>query len=164
MTTPAVLPKEEEPAIAVSTLVGFQLRRAHMLFALHWQMSFRDRDPRVTPMQGGMLLTIENNPGLTQAALARLMEVEAPTLLQSLEKLIDTQLVRRGRRVEDRRAYALELTPEGREMLAEVKRFVPRREDELLAGLSPEERRLLVDLLQRVVRHSQSVIDAQSES
>jgi DNA-binding MarR family transcriptional regulator len=145
--------------------VGFQLRRAHTLFALHWQLSFRGRKLRVTPMQGGMLLTIASRPGLTQAALARLMEVEGPTLMQALDRLQESGLVRRVRHEHDRRSYALQLTPQGRTVLAQVKRLVPQREDKLLADLSPEERALLLDLLQRVVRRSQNEIAlAQAET
>lgn len=148
---------EADPA-PVRELVGYQLRRAHTLFALHWQLSFRDRERRVTPVQGGMLLIIESRPGLTQSALARLMKIEGPTLLQSLDRLQENGLVRRVQREGDRRSYALQLTDAGREVLAEVKRFVPQREDDLLSELSEGERRQLLDLLQRVVRRSQNAI------
>ncbi|MFT8243793.1 MarR family winged helix-turn-helix transcriptional regulator [Roseomonas sp. BN140053] len=161
---PASLPASDSgPAGAgsvapVRDLVGFQLRRAHTLFALHWQSVFREEKHHVTPMQGGMLLAIESNPGLTQAALARLMDVEGPTLLQSVDRLEGNGLIRRVRRADDRRAYALQLTPAGEEALLAVKRFVPLRESELLVDLSAEERATLLDLLQRVVRRGQDVL------
>ncbi len=107
----------------VSGLLGFQLRRAHTLFALHWQLSFRGRSPRVTPMQGGMLLVIESQPGLTQAMLARIMDVEGPTLLQALGKLEQNGLVERTRRDGDRRSFALQLTRAGRRAIVLVKEF-----------------------------------------
>ena len=139
-------------------LLGFQLRRAHMLFAEHWQHSFRDQPGRVTPMQGGMLLSIEAHPGLTQAALARLMDVEGPTLMQALDKLEGGGLVQRSRRAEDRRSYALHLTGAGREAVAAVKLYVPHREAELLTDLSDSERAVLLDLLKRVVRRGRDVL------
>ena len=140
-------------------LLGFQLRRAHMLFAEHWQRSFRDQPGRVTPMQGGMLLSLGSRPGLTQAALARLMDVEGPTLMQALDKLEGSGLVQRSRRAEDRRSYALHLTGAGQRAVADVRRYVPHREAELLTDLSEEERTLLLDLLKRVVRRGQDVLD-----
>lgn len=147
-------------------LLGFQLRRAHMLFAEHWQHSFRDQPGRVTPMQGGMLLSIEAHPGLTQAALARLMDVEGPTLMQALDKLEQSGLVQRSRRAEDRRSYALHLTGAGQRAVAAVKLYVPHREAELLTDLSDSERAVLLDLLKRVVRRGRDVLhlmDSQSE-
>ncbi len=146
----------------VSALLGFQLRRAHTLFALHWQLSFRGQSPRVTPMQGGMLLVIESQPGLTQAMLARIMDVEGPTLLQALGKLEQNGLVTRTRRDGDRRSFALQLTRAGQRAIVLVKDFVPHREQELLTDLSEEERSLLLDLLRRVVRRGQIVTAALS--
>jgi DNA-binding MarR family transcriptional regulator len=140
-------------------LLGFQLRRAHTLFALHWHLSFSDQKIRVTPMQGGMLLVIENQPGLMQTTLAQIMDVEGPTLIEALSKLEEKGLVSRVRRVGDKRSYALHLTRAGRRMVARVKEFVPDREAELLIDLSDDERSLLLDLLRRLVRRAKIVTE-----
>ncbi len=140
-------------------LLGFQLRRAHMLFALHWQLSFRDQPVSITPVQGGMLLVINHRPGLSQAALARLMDVEGPTLVQAIDRLEESGLVERIRRVDDRRSYSLHITPAGRTALAAVENFVPHRESELLTDLTEQERATLLDLLQRVVQRGHLVTD-----
>jgi DNA-binding MarR family transcriptional regulator len=158
-------PDDAEPTTAslneagelIRGLLGFQLRRAHTLFALHWHLSFRDEKIPVTPMQGGMLLVIDDQPGLMQTRLAQIMDVEGPTLVEALGKLEEKGLVLRVRRDDDRRSYALQLTPAGRRAVALVKEFVPDREAELLVDLSDEERSLLLDLLSRVVRRGQIV-------
>ena len=142
----------------LAEVLGHQLRRAHMLFAEHWQLSFRDRQGRVTPMQGGMLMSIDCHPGITQAALARLMDVEGPTLLQALEKLEQAGLVQRSRHPADRRSFALHLTAAGKHAVSVVKHYVPYREAALLTDLSDEERVLLLDLLKRVVRRGRTVL------
>ncbi len=150
-------PTDEAPP-PLRDLLGFQLRRAHMLFAQHWQLSFRNEPERITPVQGGMLLVIDSHPGLTQAALARLMDVEAPTLLQSVDRLEANGLVQRIRRAGDRRAYALQLTQAGERAVAAVRNFVPHREAELLTDLTTAERVLFLDLLKRVVHRGHVVI------
>ena len=139
-------------------VLGFQLRRAHMVFAEHWQRSFRDEPVRVTAMQGGMLLTIEQLPGLTQTALARLMDVEGPTLMQALDKLEQSGLVQRSRRIDDRRSHALHLTDRGQHAVSAVRQYVPCREAELLTDLSDDERATFLDLLKRVVRRGQLLL------
>lgn len=151
--------QDEEGASPLGEVLGFQLRRAHMLFAEHWQRGFREEPCRVTPMQGGMLLTIEKRPGLTQTALARLMDVEGPTLMQALDKLEQGGLVQRSRRVADRRSYALHLTGLGQQAVDMVKRYVPHREAELLTDLSDDERATLLDLLKRVVRRGHDLLE-----
>ena len=140
-------------------VLGFQLRRAHMLFAEHWALGFQDQPLRVTPMQGGMLLSIRQRPGITQAALARLMDVEGPTLLQALDKIEQAGLVQRSRVLSDRRSFALHLTASGQRVVEAVERFLPHREGELLTDLSEAERAVLLDLLQRVVRRGRTVTD-----
>ena len=162
-TPPAPIAAETDQALSgeaselIRSLIGFQLRRAHTLFALHWQLSFLDQGIRVTPTEGGMLLAIENQPGLMQTTLAQIMDVEGPTLVAALDKLEEKGLVQRMRRVGDRRSYALQLTDSGRETVALVKEFVPDREAELLVDLSEAERTQLLGLLRRVVRRGQIV-------
>ena len=134
-----------------------------MLFALHWQLSFRDQPVAITPVQGGMLLIIAKDPGLSQVALARLMDVEGPTLVQAVDRLEECGLIERLRRVDDRRSYALHITSAGRKVLAAVESFVPYRETELLTDLSEQERILLIDLLRRVVRRSHIVTNQLAE-
>jgi DNA-binding MarR family transcriptional regulator len=145
---------------ALDDVIGFQLRRAHNLFALHWQQCFREQAVRITPVQGGILLVIDNQPGLSQTALASIMDVEGPTLVQTLERMEDAGLILRNRRAEDRRSYSLELTKAGREALTAVRAVVPHREAELLSDLTERERVLLLGLLKRVVGRAQVVIDS----
>ena len=109
-------------------------------------------------MQGGMLMSIDHYPGITQAALARLMDVEGPTLLQALEKLEHAGLVRRRRHAADRRSFALHLTAAGQHAVSVVKHYVPYREAALLTDLSDDERALLLDLLKRVVRRGRAIV------
>ena len=106
-----------------------------------------------------MLLVIDSRPGLSQAALARVMDVEGATMVQAIDRLEAGGLVQRIRRAEDRRAYALQLTAAGHRALLAVKAFVPHREAELLTDLSETERDLLLDLLKRVVQRAHVVAD-----
>jgi hypothetical protein len=59
-------------------------------------------------------------------------------------------LAERRRDPVDRRAYALYLTPPGRELLAELERAADEDEAELLTALDGSERSQLISLLQRV--------------
>ncbi len=96
-------PEEQSAALspALSSVVGYLLRRSHNAFQAYWMASFRDSDTPITPVQGGMLVVLASNPGLTQTALARMMNVEGPTLMQSIDRLEEQgylQRLRRGRR------------------------------------------------------------------
>lgn len=138
-------------APALSQVVGYLLRRAHNAFLTYWTIRFRHSETPITPVQGGMLVVISANPGLTQTELARMMNVEGPTLMQSIDRLEQQGYLQRVRRPGDRRSYSLQLTPLGGEVLAAIDAFLPIRDEDMLAELTPEEVVVLTGLLTRIV-------------
>jgi DNA-binding MarR family transcriptional regulator len=141
----------EATATSLAAVAGFRLRRLQGLFAAHYVAWFREAGLGVTPVQGGILLLVDENPGLTQIALARLLRIEPPSLTQALNPLIETGLVERSRAAHDGRAVALSLSPAGRQAVATVRRETPAQEADALSGLSAEERAALLALLDRAL-------------
>ena len=132
-------------------VAGFLARRVSNIFVATWEKDFPAFGIQITPVQAGILVLIDENPGITQAEVAQLLAVEGPTLVQSISMLADAGLVSKSRRSEDRRALALELREEARPLLAEIGQRLKKREQIVLAPLSPEERKTLIGLLQRVM-------------
>jgi DNA-binding MarR family transcriptional regulator len=137
-------------------VTGFRLRRLHGLFVAHWATWFRGRNAPVTPVQGGILLLIKENAGITQVALARLMGVEAPTLTQALNPLVVAGLIERCRSARDGRAYALSLSPPGHAAATVVASEMHRHEADLLSGLTSHERGLLYELLETAIESAEA--------
>ena len=153
---PAAPPQDEEEecvlAPALSNVVGYLLRRSHNAFQGYWMATFRDSTTPITPVQGGMLVVLSDNPGLSQTALARMMKVEGPTLMQSIDRLEEQGYLQRLRRIGDRRSYSLQLTERGQEVLAAINAFLPARDQDLLGDLSADEVKQLAMLLTKVIR------------
>jgi len=146
----------DEPAAEATTaplapVIGYRLRRLQARWVAHWAMWFRDLGVTATPVQGGILLLIRDNPGITQVALSRLLQVEAPTLLQALAPLLRDGLVTRSRSSRDRRAFKLGLSDPGRSAASVVERDMIRHEADLLSGLSADERATLLALLDKAL-------------
>jgi MarR family transcriptional regulator, temperature-dependent positive regulator of motility len=141
----------EETGTALDGLIGYRLRRLQGLFVAHWGRWFRDLGIAVTPVQGGILLLIGENPGLTQIALARLLKVEAPTLMQALSPLLEAGMVARRRSHQDGRAFALHLTDLGARASRRIAEESRRHETDLLAHLSEREREALLALLEKAL-------------
>ncbi len=158
MTAPN--PPPEVPPGRLGAATGFLLRRAHTIFAQHWQLAFRHPPAALTPVQGGILVSLADQPGLTQADLARQLGVEAPTVQAALDRLAAQGLLIRERARPDGRTNALTLTEAGRAALDAVRRFGDEREAVLLAPLSAVEREQLHDLLTRLVAHGQTLLRA----
>jgi DNA-binding MarR family transcriptional regulator len=155
----SVEPAVEEEVIvapALSNVVGYLLRRTHTAFQAYWMAQFHRPETPITPVQGGMLVVVSENPGLTQTELARIMNVEGPTLMQSIDRLEENGYVLRTRRPGDRRSNSLRLTPLGNRMLREIQAFLPVRDADLLCDFTPEERAEFVRMLTKALHRAHS--------
>jgi DNA-binding MarR family transcriptional regulator len=154
----SVAPETQEPsAESLAAVAGFRLRRLQGLFVAHFAAWFRDV-LAVTPVQGGILMLVDENPGLTQIALARLLRIEPPSLTQALNPLVDAGLVERTRAARDGRAVALRLSRAGRQAVAVVRRETPAQELDAFSGLTAEERRTLLALLDKALASTEAAL------
>ncbi len=145
-------------ARALARVTGVRLRRLQALFARHWSLHFKGADIDLSSVQGGLLLLIRDNPGQPQAAFARLLAVEPPSLAQTLAPLVSAGLVERARAENDGRAMALRLSPAGEEVARLIEAGQPRHEARLLAGLTKDERQTLLALLEKAVASAERAV------
>jgi DNA-binding MarR family transcriptional regulator len=91
---------------------------------------------------------------LSQQQLGAAVRINPSNLVGLLDDLQAEALVVRPRDPADRRRHLVELTAAGRRRLAQALRAVAVAEEDLLAPLSLGERKVLVELLERLARHS----------
>lgn len=135
-------------AIDFSTLdglVGFQVRQAQLRVFNHFRKTVGTTG--VTPGQAGILILIRNNPGISQAALARAIGVERATLGQIIAGMEDNSWVVRQPSHTDKRSFALSLSASGREFLANVLEKIAVHEQAMTAHMSARESREFLRLL-----------------
>ena len=107
-------------------------------------------DGRLTLAQLHLAGALEAHPGRTVRELAEAAGVSQPTITRALDALQRQGLVTRAASPEDRRCVLVELTAEGRELLRTERERIDARRHELLAELSPDERRQAERLLVRL--------------
>jgi DNA-binding MarR family transcriptional regulator len=105
----------------------------------------------ITPNLIGVLALLATYPGMSQAEMARLIGLERATVGIQVARAISCGFVRRDDNTQRGRRYALYLTPQGKEMLARLRRRIPRHERTAGARLSLPERRQLRALLNKLV-------------
>jgi DNA-binding MarR family transcriptional regulator len=131
---------------ALPGLLGYALRRAQVaIFA-----DFARAVPELTPGQFGVLTLIERNAGLSQSELGDALGVDRSTMVATLDRLEGRGLLARAPSPSDRRAHSLQLTREGRALLADAARRIGAHEARIAAALSEAERRQLMALLARL--------------
>jgi DNA-binding MarR family transcriptional regulator len=135
----------------LSEQVGYLLRRASAVFSAHWALQFEADETVITPVQCGMMILVDENPGLTQIELARLLRVEGSTLWQMVDRLLDLGFIHRRRLPDDRRAYAIRLSQRGQKALQRFERRLRLHQQALLDCLQAKERVALSAMLSRVI-------------
>jgi len=104
----------------------------------------------LTPAQVGLLRLVASRPGQSQQKLAKQLGTPATRLVPLVDGLEKRGLIERRRNAEDRRLYALELSPAGRELMGRVAQTAMAHERTITAALTDDERATLHTLLTKV--------------
>lgn len=98
-----------------------------------------------------VLLALWEADGRTQAELVRLVDVEQPTLANTLRRMERAGLVRRTPDPADRRAARIHLTDRGRAIEEALTRGAHRVNEHALRGLNAAQRAAVLTALRQVI-------------
>lgn len=107
----------------------------------------RARAHGMTRAQWMILVRLRRCGGMTQRALAEILEVEPITVGRLVDRLAARGLVERRADPADRRVWRLHLTPAADPMLAEIDDMRRAFDAEVTAGLSPDHRQAVIEAL-----------------
>jgi DNA-binding MarR family transcriptional regulator len=105
----------------------------------------------LTPATFALLNVLGAREATIQQRLSSDMGVDPSAMVTLIDELESAGLAERRRRQGDRRAWEVVITPKGRRTVARAKRSAARVEDDVLGGLSDEERSQLLTLLRRAL-------------
>ncbi|WP_246155317.1 MarR family winged helix-turn-helix transcriptional regulator [Saccharopolyspora hirsuta] len=119
------------------------------------QFGARVEELALTPPLVGVLRMISARPGLSQQQLARELGLLPSKVVTFVDDLERRGLVTRTRGTRDRRVQHLTLTPEGTELLEEVRAVIAQHEAAFCQALDPGERAQLKAFLERLASSHQ---------
>jgi len=126
------------PKFDLSDSPGHLLRRAQQYaFDL---FSAEIGDSNLTPRQFAVLLTVQQNEGLSQTDLVKRTGIDRSTLADMISRLINRKLLSRTRTKEDARANSVKITAAGRKQLAKHTAMVRRAENKILGPIPAGQR------------------------
>jgi DNA-binding MarR family transcriptional regulator len=131
----------------VESSVGYELKRVQHDLRLGMDGTLKELD--VTTPQYAALSVLAEEPGLSNAALARRSFVTPQTMNQILVRLEAAGLVERRAHPEHGRVLQAYLTEEGERLRRECAGRVDAVEERMVSGLSEDERKDLLGLLRR---------------
>jgi DNA-binding MarR family transcriptional regulator len=105
----------------------------------------------LSPKGFGALSVLAAEGPLPQGRLAARQGIDRTTMVAVVDELERLGAVRRRRDERDRRAYALEVTPVGAELLERARGLEAEAEERFLAALAPADRRVLKAALRTLV-------------
>jgi DNA-binding MarR family transcriptional regulator len=135
------LPIAVQPARRSAALLDYLARRMR----LRSELALAPLDLR--PRHLVALTVLRDMEEVTQQALATTLQLDGTNVVGLLNELERAGLVTRRRAQDDRRRHIVELTPEGRTMLAKAEFVLAAVEDEVLSALTLEQRDQLFELL-----------------
>jgi len=100
-----------------------------------------------------LLAALQEFGPTSQATLGRRTAVDRSDVVATVNTLAGRGLVRRSPDPTDRRRNIITIAPAGEAHLARLDAILADVQDQLLAPLSPADRRLLITLLERVLAH-----------
>ena len=133
---------------ALHNLVGYHLRRASNAFSSDFAVAIEGTGMRQVLF--AILSVVSANPGINQGAAGRALGIQRANMVLLINQLVDAGLLDRQTAREDRRAFALTLTPAGTDTRKDCLRRIEAHEKRMLADFSAAERRTLIALLTRI--------------
>jgi MarR family transcriptional regulator, transcriptional regulator for hemolysin len=144
--------------------LGFLLTDAARLMRRRFEQECRDIP--MTSAQLQIVGRLKHNQGLSQAALAALLDIEPMTLSRHIDRMEAAGLVERRPDPNDRRARQLYVTEHGLGLLDPMRCRAEQIYAEAQQGLSEEQRAALIAMLQAVIANlsaADSVAEPQPE-
>jgi MarR family transcriptional regulator, transcriptional regulator for hemolysin len=148
-TAPAAVRAQRPDPAALQPNIGATLHDVARMLRRRFERRARQTGLPVTRQQARALLYIARNEGLSQAAVATMLDIEPIALVRMLDRLHEEGLVERHPHPTDRRVRTLWLTPLAWGVIDRVLALNAEIREEACAGLPPAAR----DMLMRALGH-----------
>ncbi len=138
----------ETEQLGLEDLLGYNLRRAHYVQRARFQYVFAPH--RIRPVQLSILGLLYQKSSLKQSELSRAIDVKPANIVPLLDELERRKVIVRRPASTDRRSYAVQLTPAGRNVTRELIHLHQRLEQDLAAYLGKDGYQELLRLLRQL--------------
>ncbi|HEX7439952.1 MAG TPA: MarR family transcriptional regulator [Caldimonas sp.] len=135
-------------ATPLTRLVGYASTRASIEMRKVFARHMKPLDLKV--VEFSILMLVAANPQANQKQIGQTLDLSAPNMAVTLDRMVERGWVQRVRSERDRRAQHVRLTDKGRDVVQRAAKISMTMEDAALRMLSAAERALLIELLLKV--------------
>jgi DNA-binding MarR family transcriptional regulator len=142
-------PVSGSQTFAIDESLGYLVNRTARLMA--HELAERMRPAGVAIGQWAVLLFLWARDGMSQAEISRLVAIEPPTLVRTIDRMVRDGLVTRVPDPDDGRLSRIHLTDRGRSLRDQLVPLAEAVNDDILHRLTPNEGRTLRRLLTKLL-------------
>jgi DNA-binding MarR family transcriptional regulator len=129
----------------LSRSVSDLLHRAHQAATYAF---FREMGSSgLTQRQYAVLLAVQHNCEMSQTDLTEITGMDRSTLAEVVSRLVDRRLLKRTRKRQDRRTYAVTITAAGEKLLQDFQASMAKVDQQILASVEPDTREAFLEIL-----------------
>ena len=150
IASPGKMTREQLNLTALQQTPGFMIRILQLHIFEEFFTYFADSG--FSPAEHSVLVTVRDNPSITQSELAAVLRIQLPNLVKILGKLEAADFLRRKRSTKDKRAVELTLTAHGREAAELASKMARAFNTQTLSALSKHEQTVFLEMLTRLVK------------
>jgi DNA-binding MarR family transcriptional regulator len=129
-------------------LVGYAASRAAITMRRVFAQHFAPLDLKV--VEFSILMLVAANPPVNQKQLGQTLDISAPNMAVTLDRLVERSWVERVRSTRDRRAMHIHLAAKGAALVERAEKIAATMEAPAMRALSAAERAPLIELLMKV--------------
>ena len=145
----AAAPRSKEiDTSRLTQLVGYATTRAAIELRKAFARQMAPLDVKVAEFS--ILTLVGANPYVNQRQLGQALDISAPNMAVTLDRMAERGWIERVRSTEDRRSQQIHLLPAGRVLVLRAEKIAATMEDATLRRLSTAERALLIELLLKI--------------
>ncbi|MEO7009974.1 MAG: MarR family transcriptional regulator [Caldimonas sp.] len=135
-------------ASRLTHLVGYAASRAAIEMRKVFARHMKPFELKV--VEFSILMLVAANPHVNQKQIGQTLDISAPNMAVTLDRMVERGWVQRVRSEKDRRAQHIHLTAQGRDLVQRAGKVAATMEEAALRMLSAAERALLIELLLKV--------------
>ena len=129
-------------------LAGYAASRAAIVLRKAFARHMAPLDLKVVEFTIGVL--VASNTEVNQKQLCQALDVSAPNMAVTLDRMAERGWIERVRSTHDRRNQIIHLTATGRELIQRAEKISATMEQGVLRALSAAERAMLIELMLKV--------------
>jgi len=129
-------------------IVGYAATRAAYTLRKAFTRHMAPLDLKI--VEFSILMLVAQNPQVNQKQLGAALDISAPNMAVTLDRMVERGWVERVRSTHDRRAQHIHLTTRGTQLVERAGKIAATMEAPALAVLSAAEQALLIELLNKV--------------